>query len=117
MTGDLAAHVVGRDAGLGAQRWDDRLVEVGAGDGLGAHREQHVDALTGLAIDHRWLRRACDLPGLDRLAEQWVDRFGERDAGLVHGHVEQANGVLGEHVAGVGGDRGAVVLPTHATDP
>jgi hypothetical protein len=51
------------------------------------------------------------------LAQQRVDRFGERGPGLVDGHVEQADGIFGEDVAGVAGDRCAVVLPTDAADP
>ena len=90
---------------LRAQRRDDRVVDVVLGDRLSADGEQQVDLLAGLAVEHGgWVGRTR-LPGLDGLAEERVDGFGERGAGLVHGHVEQADRVVGEHVAGVAGDR------------
>ena len=93
MAGDVAAHVGGRDAGLAAERRDDRVVDVVLGDGLGADGEQQVDMLAGLAVQHRWLGG----PGACHASMAWpderVDRLGERGAGLVHGHVEQADGL------------------------
>ena len=103
MAGDVAADVGGGDAGLGAQRRDDRVVDVVLGDGLGADREQHVDALAGLAVQPLRLVGPQRLPGLDGLADDRVDGLGERGAGLVHGNVEQADRVLGEDLAGVAG--------------
>ena len=58
VAGDVAAHVGGRDAGLGAQRRDDRVVDVIPGDRLGADGEQHVHVLTGLAVQRGLAGRA-----------------------------------------------------------
>jgi hypothetical protein len=98
VAGDVAADVGGRDAGLGAQRRDDRLVDVVPGDRLGADREQDVRVLAGLAVQARWLGRPQGLPCLDGLARDRVDGLGERGAGLVHGNVQQADGVAGQDV-------------------
>ena len=57
------------------------------------------------------------MPGLDGLAQQRIDGFGERGSGLVDGDVEQADGVVGEDVGRVGAHRRAVVLPADASDP
>ena len=80
-------------------------------------REQEVDVLAGLAVEHLRLGGPDGLPCLDGLAQQRVDGLGERGAGLVHGDVEQADRVAGEDLAGVAGDRHAVVLPADAADP
>jgi hypothetical protein len=73
--------------------------------------------LTRLAVQHLRLIGPDRLPSFYRLAHQWVDRLGERGAGLVRRDVEQADGVLGQHLIGVAGDRHAVVLPPDATQP
>ena len=117
VAGDPAPHVAGGDAGLGAQCGNDRAVDVAAGNRLAADGEEHVDVFAGFAVDRGQLCGSRGLPGLDGLPEQRIDGFGERGPGLVHGHVDQADGVGDRHVAGVGGDRCAVVLPAHAADP
>jgi hypothetical protein len=117
VAGDAAPGVGGWDAGLAAQRGDDRRVDVGVGDPPRPHREQQVDVLAGLAVQHLRLVRPDRLPCLDGLADQGVDGLGERGPGLVRGDVEQADGVPGEHLAGVTGDRCPVVLPADAADP
>jgi hypothetical protein len=63
-----------------------------------ADGEEHVHLFAGVAVECRRLRRAQRLPGLDRLSLKGIDGFGERGAGLVGGHLQQADGVLGEHV-------------------
>ena len=75
-----------------------RAVDVVAGDRVGADGEQHVGVLAGLAVQPGWLGGAQRLPGLDGLPDDRVDGLGERGAGLVHGHVQQADGILGEDV-------------------
>jgi hypothetical protein len=50
VAGDVAADVGGGDAGLGAQRRDDRVVDVVLGDRLGADAEQDVRVLAGPAV-------------------------------------------------------------------
>ena len=117
VAGDVAADVGGRDAGLAAQRGDDRAVDVVLRDRLRAHGEQQVDLLAGLAVKPGGLRGAHRLPGVDGLAEQRVDRLGERGPGLVDRHVEQADGIVGQDVGGVAGDRDAVALPADGPDP
>ena len=117
MAGDVAADVGGRDPGFGAERRDDRAVDVGLGDRVRADGEQQVDVLAGLAVQPRGLGGPQGLPGLDGLADDRVDGLGERGAGLVDGHVEQADGVGGEDLAGVAGDGQPVVLPADAADP
>ena len=100
MAGDVAAHVGGRDAGFGAERRDDRVVDVVPGDRLGADGEQHVDVLAGLAVERRgWAGRAACQASMAWPSER-VDGLGERGAGLVHGHVQQADGLVGEDVGG-----------------
>ena len=106
-----------RDAGLGAQRRDDRVVDVVPGDRLGADGEQHVRVLAGLAVQAAGLGGPQRLPGLDGLPDDRVDGFGERGAGLVDRHVQQADGLIGQDVGGVAGDGLAVVLPADAADP
>jgi hypothetical protein len=76
-----------------------------------------VDSLVGLAVQGQRLGGAQGLPGFDGLAQQRVHRLGEGGAGLVDGDVEQADGILGEDVAGVAGDRLALVLAADAAEP
>ena len=68
------------------------------------------------AVGERRLGGPGGLPGVDGLAEDRVDRFGERGAGLVGGHVAQTDGITGQDIGGVAGDRSAVVLPADAAD-
>jgi hypothetical protein len=117
VAGDVAADIGGGDTGLGAQRRDDGVVDVDLGHGLGADREQHVHMLFGLAVQSFRLAGPQRLPRLDGLPDDRVDGLGERGAGLVHRHVEQADRVLGEDLARVAGDGQAGVLPADASDP
>ena len=55
VAGDVAADVGGRDAGFGAERRDDRAVDVGLGDRVRADGEEQVDVLAGLAVQPRGL--------------------------------------------------------------
>ena len=115
VAGDVAADLGGGDVGLGVQRRGEGVVDLGLGDRVRADGEQQVGLLAGLAVGARGLGWPQCLPRLDRLADDRVDGLGDRGAGLVDGHVEQANGVAGEDVAGVGGDGLPVVLPADAT--
>jgi hypothetical protein len=114
VAGDVAAHVGVRDTGLVAERRDDRVVDVGGAHSAGPEGECEVDTLAGLAVEHPGLLGADGLPGFDGFSQQWVDGFGEGCAGLLSGHVEQADGVTGEDFGGVSGDRHSVVLPADA---
>lgn len=78
--------------------------------------EEEVDVLGGLAIEHGRLLGADGLPGFDGLAEERIDGLGEGGARLVGGDIEQADRVTCQGLAGVAGDRHAVVLPADATD-
>ena len=116
VAGDLPADVSGGDSGLRAEHRDDGVVDVLLGDAAGPEREQEVGLLGGLAVEHLRLGRADLLPGLDGLAHQRVDGFGERAAGLVGGDVEQADGIAGQDMVVVAADAGAVVLPADAAE-
>jgi hypothetical protein len=72
--------------------------------------EQELHTLSGLAVEHRRLRTAFRLPGLDRFAEDGVYRLGERRPGLVDGNIEQTDSVVGQDVVGVAWGRCCVVL-------
>jgi hypothetical protein len=71
----------------------------------------------GAAVGEPRLGGADGLPGVQGLAEDLVDGLGERGAGLVRGHVQQADRVAGQDLVGVARDRGAVVLPADAAHP
>jgi len=116
VAGDVAPDIRGRDAGPLAERRDDRGVDVGLTDVTGAQREHEVSMFAGLAVQHRRLVGSDRLPGLDRLADERVDRFRERRAGLMGRDVEQADRVAGENLGGVAGDRYPVMLPADAAD-
>jgi hypothetical protein len=98
VTGDLAFDVGGRDTGLAAERRNDRPVDVVLRDGLGAEGEQQVDQFVGLAVQPLGLAGSQSLPCLDGLAHDRVDGLGERGAGLVNGHVQQADDVVDEDI-------------------
>jgi hypothetical protein len=70
-----------------------------------------------LAVQTLGLGGTLGLPGLDDLTDDRVHGLGERGAGLVHGDVEQADGLIGEYLAGVTGDGLPFVLPADAADP
>jgi hypothetical protein len=72
--------VARRHTGLAAPRWDDRPVQAHLPDALAAVREQVVHDLAGPGVHGRRLRRADELPGGDGVADQLVDRLGERPA-------------------------------------
>src|SRR5260370_28545980 len=117
VAGDVAAEGGGRDPGFGAQRRDDRAVDVSLADRVRAYGEQQVDVLAGLAVQPRGLGGPQGLPGFDGLADDRVDGLGERGAGLVDRYVEQADGVGGEDLAGGTQDGQPVVLPAGAAGP
>ena len=73
--------------------------------------------LAGLAVQRLGLRGPDLGPRLEGLSQQRIDGFGECRAGLVHGHVEQADGVVGQHVPSFTGDGVPLLLPAHAADP
>ncbi|WP_435271422.1 hypothetical protein [Streptomyces sp. 1222.5] len=95
VAGDVAANVGGGNAGFPAEHRDDRPVDVVLGGPAGAKGEHEVRALVRLRVEDGGLVGADRLPGLDRLPQQRVDGLGERDAGLVGGDVEQADGIPG----------------------
>jgi LacI family repressor for deo operon, udp, cdd, tsx, nupC, and nupG len=68
--------------GLTAEHGDDLLVDVVLGDPLGADGEQELRPLAGLGVQHLRLVRPHGLPCLDGLAQQRVDRLGERGGWL-----------------------------------
>jgi hypothetical protein len=117
VAGDVPADVRGGNAGLAAEHRDDRLVDVGGGDFPCPEGEQQVDLLAGAAVGELRLGTADGLPGVECLVEDRVDGLGERGAGLVRGHVEQAGSVAGQDLLRVADDRGAVVLPADAAHP
>src|SRR5262249_61226683 len=85
-----AARVLLGDSGLAAQCWDDLLVEVDGADELAAPGEQVLAALPGLAVGDVGLRRTDELPRLDELPSDRVDRLAERAGGLVLRDAQQA---------------------------
>ncbi|UZG60300.1 hypothetical protein [Rhodococcus opacus] len=93
------------------------LMTKGRGDPAGAEGEQQVDSLAGAAVVKLRLGGAHRVPGVEGLAEDRVDRLGERGAGLVRGDIEQADRVTRQDPIGVAGDGGVVVLPADAADP
>ena len=90
VAGDVPADVGGGNAGLAAEHRDDRVIDVGGGDLPGPEGEQQVDELAGAAVGELRLGGADGLPGVEGLAQDRVDRLGERGAGLVGRHVQQA---------------------------
>ena len=117
MAGDVAADIGGRHAGLGAQRRDDRAVDVGLADRVRADGEQQVDVLAGLAVQPRGLGGPQGPPRFDGLPDDRVEGLGECGGGLVDRYVEQADGVGGEDLARVTRDGQPVVLPADAAGP
>jgi hypothetical protein len=117
VAGDVAPDVGGRHACLGAEGGDDAGVEVLPADALRPVGEQQVHPLAGLAVEHGGLGWSEDLPGGDGLPQNRVDWFGERGSGLVHWDVEQADGVVREHLVCVAWDGHVLTLPPYATDP
>lgn len=115
VAGDAAAGVDGRYACFAAEYGDDAAVDVAAGDGACAVGEEEVDLFSGAFVGAFGLAGAECLPGVDGLSEQWVDRLRERRAGLVSGHVQEADGVPGEDLRGARGDGIPVVLPADAS--
>ena len=117
VAGDVPPDISGGDAGLVAKHRDDRVVDVVAAEPAGSDSEQQVDPLTGAPVQQPRLGRPGSLPGVEDLAEQRVNRLGERGAGLVRGDVEQADRVARQDLVGVAGDRGSLVLPADAAQP
>ena len=91
VAGDRAADVLARDAGLAAQQRDQHPVDVVRAELRAAEAEQHVDQLAGLAVGELRVRGPGLLPRVDRVADERVDRLGERGRGLVGRHVEQTH--------------------------
>jgi hypothetical protein len=83
----------------------------------GPEGEQQVDELAGAAAGELRLGGAGGLPGVEGLAQDRAGRLGERGAGLVGRHVQQADRVAGQDLLRVAGDLGAVVLPADAARP
>jgi hypothetical protein len=110
VAGDASAHVCGQYSGLAAEHWDDGVVDVGGRYAAGAEGEQQVCPLAGAPVGELRPAGAGGLPRFDGLAEDRVDRLGERGAGLCARDVEQADRVTGQDLRRVPGDRGAVVL-------
>jgi hypothetical protein len=67
------------------------VVEAGPTNLLAPQAEQELAALTALAVDDLGLRRPDVFPGVDELADDRVDRLGERPGGLVLRHPQQAD--------------------------
>ncbi|HYA50919.1 MAG TPA: hypothetical protein VEG33_07080, partial [Streptosporangiaceae bacterium] len=88
VAGDGAAHVGVGGPGLAAEHRDDGVVDVGGGDAAGAEGEQQICPLAGAPVGQLRLGGTGSLPVLDGLAEDRVDRLGERGAGLVRRDVE-----------------------------
>ncbi|MET7396275.1 hypothetical protein ABZS66_22610 [Dactylosporangium sp. NPDC005572] len=89
VAGECAAGVGFGDVGLAAERRDDPVsltVEVGLADQLAAPGEQVLTWLTCLAVGQVRLGWADQLPGVDELPDDWVDRFGGGVGGLVRGN-------------------------------
>src|SRR5436190_23354905 len=99
-----AADIRGRDAGLDAECGDDALVQVLPADALGSVGEQQMHVLAGLAVQHGGLGWSDRLPRRDGMAEERIDRLGERGAGLVDRDVEQTDRVLGQYLTLGDGD-------------
>ncbi|UKZ03858.1 hypothetical protein BOQ63_007240 (plasmid) [Streptomyces viridifaciens] len=99
-----------RAGGEGRRGTPQARDDLRAADAAGPEGEQQVDALAGAAVGELRLIRADGLPGIDGLAEDRVDWFGEGGAGLVGWDVEETDGLAGQDLLGVTGDGGAVVL-------
>src|SRR6266542_1323298 len=93
MARDAASGISSGHAGLATEDGDEGLIEVVPGDPLGPQAEEEWHELTGARIEQGWLGGTGGFPHVNRLAHDWVDRLGERRAGLVGGHVEQADAV------------------------
>src|SRR4051794_38712563 len=94
VAGDASARIFSRDAGLLAQRWDERLVHVAWRYSASTKTEKHRYRLGRLGIDEERLRWPLRLPQGNGLADQRVHRLGVAGAGLVRRHVQQARGVV-----------------------
>jgi hypothetical protein len=117
VAGDAASDVDGRDTCLVAEHRDDRVIDVGQGDSASAEGEQQVDSLACAAVEKLRLGGAHRLPDVEGLAEDRVDRLGERGAGLVRRNIEQADRITHQDLIGVTGEGFVVVLPANAADP
>ncbi|GAA4263868.1 hypothetical protein GCM10022255_112310 [Dactylosporangium darangshiense] len=83
VAGECAAGVGFGNVGLAAERRDDPVVEVGLADQLAAPGEQVLSRLTCLAVGQVRLDGTDQLPRIDELPDDRVDRFGEGARGLV----------------------------------
>ena len=93
------------------------LLTKGRGDSASAEGEQQVDSLACAAVEKLRLGGAHRLPDVGSLAENRVDRLGERGAGLVRRNIEQADRITHQDLIGVAGEGFVVVLPANAADP
>lgn len=93
------------------------LLTKGRGDSAGANGEQQVDSLACAAVEKLRLGGAHRLPDAPGLAEDRVDRLGERGAGLVRRNVAQADRITRQDLVGVAGEGLVVVLPADAAGP
>lgn len=107
MARDATARVVSGHARLATEGGDERLIEIVACDPLGAQADEQRHGLARASIEQQRLSGTDSLPRVDRLADERIDGLGERGAGFVGRHVEQADAV------GAIGAR----LPADAPDP
>ncbi len=117
MARDVPPDIGGGNARLAAEHRDDRFVDVDGGHLPGPEGEQQVDELAGATVGEPRLGGAGGLPGIEGLAQDRVDRLGERGAGLVGRHVQQTDRVTGQDLIRVTRDLGAVVLPADTAHP
>jgi hypothetical protein len=117
VAGDVAADVGGGHSGLLAERGDQGAVDVVLRDRVGPDREEQFDVFAGFGVEALGLGGPQGLPGFDGLADDRVDGLGESGVGLVDRDVEQADGLLGQDLAGGAVDGLSLVLPADAADP
>ncbi|MCJ0904770.1 hypothetical protein MTX36_15205 [Rhodococcus sp. ARC_M6] len=92
MARDAASDVGGRTPASWQSIEMIALLTKGRGDSAGTEGEQQVDPLVCGAVEKLRLGGAHRLPDVEGLAEDRVDRPGERGAGLVRRDVEQGSG-------------------------
>src|SRR6266542_4911433 len=94
VAGHTSARILLRDAGLLAQRWDERLVQVAWRYSASTKTEKHRYRLGRLGIYEERLRWPLRLPQGNGLADQRIHGLGVAGAGLVRRRVQQARGVV-----------------------
>src|SRR5262245_5515694 len=104
MTCDIAARIGCRDAGLSAEHWNHRLIQVGITDPLAAIEEEEMYQLSGLGVESSQLNWTLLLPCQDRVAHKPIHWFGKGGLRFVHWHVQQAHSVFGQLLLAIGCD-------------